>query len=148
MCPYIDGVARDSLHYHIRPPMDVGELTYSLQQIICAYVDDQALRYQQIAEVLGALEGCKLDFIERIVLPYEQKKLAENGDVWPASLTDHGAAHTVFEHHPHLENELETGLGWSERYRRKAPDAYRPDGNFVTRDGEIIRLSGDDQERS
>jgi len=32
--------------------------------------------------VLGALEGAKTEFIRRVITPYENKKCAENGDVY------------------------------------------------------------------
>jgi hypothetical protein len=64
------------------PPANVGELTYKLQQALREYLEEHGLRYQQLAECLGALEGCKLDLIERVVKPYEAKKRSENGDVW------------------------------------------------------------------
>ncbi len=64
-----------------------GTLTYELQQTICEYLLRHGLRYQQIAEVLGSLEGARLDFIERVVKPYEHNKRLVNGDVWPAHLT-------------------------------------------------------------
>lgn len=72
-----------------RYPATAGELTYALQQTILEYLETHGLRYQQIAEVLGSIEGAKLDFIERVVKPYEAKKREENGDVWPSSLTHH-----------------------------------------------------------
>jgi len=32
--------------------------------------------------VIGALEACKLEFYRRAVVPYEDKKIKENGDVY------------------------------------------------------------------
>ena len=46
---------------------------------------DQApdgLRFAIIAEVYGALESAKVDFTERVVIPYEDNKRVTNGDVW------------------------------------------------------------------
>jgi hypothetical protein len=67
--------------------LNVGQLTYQLQQVLLTFIEDRELKYQTLAECLGALEGAKLDLIERVVKPYEAKKAEENGDVWPASLT-------------------------------------------------------------
>jgi hypothetical protein len=65
-----------------------GELTYMLQQAITEHMlwFDRPLRYEDYAAILGALEGAKADFIDRILLPYEKKKRKENGDVWPKKL--------------------------------------------------------------
>jgi hypothetical protein len=38
--------------------------------------------YQSINDVLGALEGAKLEFYRRIAAPYEDTKIQENGDVY------------------------------------------------------------------
>jgi hypothetical protein len=32
--------------------------------------------------VVGALEACKLEFYRRVVTPYEENKMKENGDVY------------------------------------------------------------------
>lgn len=68
-------------------PKNAGELTYAIQQVLKIYLEGTGLRYAHIAEVLGALEGAKLDFVERIVKPYENQKRMQNGDVWPLTLT-------------------------------------------------------------
>ena len=70
-----------------RPAGTPGELTYRIQQEILAYIErnpNRGLDYTTIAEVLGVLEGAKLDFNERIVQPYETRKRGQNGDVWPS----------------------------------------------------------------
>jgi hypothetical protein len=38
-------------------------------------------RYAQMNEILGALEAAKLELYRRIVSPYEDEKIEENGDV-------------------------------------------------------------------
>jgi len=40
------------------------------------------LNYQTINDIIGALEGAKLEFYRRIAIPYENAKLTENGDVY------------------------------------------------------------------
>lgn len=65
---------------------NVGVLTYELQQTILEYLLRHGLRYQQVAEVKGALSETARDFEQRVVAPYEAKKLHENGDVWPERL--------------------------------------------------------------
>lgn len=42
----------------------------------------KGLKYDTINDILGALEGSKLEFYRRIAVPYENVKLAENGDVY------------------------------------------------------------------
>lgn len=61
-----------------------GELNYLLTTVIHHYILDNGLTYQIINDVIGALEGAKLEFYRRIVVPYEDRKIIENGDVYDA----------------------------------------------------------------
>lgn len=75
--PYIPRAARASA----RPNTDdVGELTYLLYQT-CVDALPASPRYRDFATVLAALEATKLEFYRRLVAPYEDVKMAENGDV-------------------------------------------------------------------
>lgn len=65
----------------LRKRLTAGELTYCLQQVLKDYLGKD-FRYEDLAVCLGALEGAKADFIDRIVLPYEHNKRKENGDCW------------------------------------------------------------------
>jgi hypothetical protein len=61
-----------------------GELNYVITLILKRYAHDrlEGLTYGAINDVLGALEGAKLEFYRRVVVPYESKKIVENGDVY------------------------------------------------------------------
>lgn len=58
-----------------------GELNYVFTLIAQSYVKSKGLRYQNLNDVKGALQGALAEFDRRIVGPYEDKKIAENGDV-------------------------------------------------------------------
>ena len=38
--------------------------------------------YATINDIIGALEGAKMEFYRRVVAPYEDEKIKENGDVY------------------------------------------------------------------
>lgn len=57
-----------------------GELNYKLTELCIEYLDTPS--YQDYNDVIGALEACKLEFYRRLVSPYEDKKIEENGDVY------------------------------------------------------------------
>jgi len=60
-----------------------GELNYLFTNLIQEYIDDnQGLNYQVINDIVGALDGAKAEFQRRIVIPYEDKKIRENGDAY------------------------------------------------------------------
>ena len=65
-----------------------GELNYDFTKIILNYLDSVeklnggSVRYQDLNDVMGAIEGCKLELYRRKVADYEDKKADENGDVY------------------------------------------------------------------
>lgn len=58
-----------------------GELNYTITRIIHGYFKERGGRYQQVNDIVGALEGAKLEFYRKIVAPYEEIKEKENGSV-------------------------------------------------------------------
>lgn len=82
--PYIKQDARDELESDsfARSPENAGELNFIMTQLCIDYYREHGGRYQQINDILGALEGCKLEFYRRVAAPYEDKKKEENGDVY------------------------------------------------------------------
>jgi len=60
---------------------NAGELNYWFTETIKRYLGKE-YNYQKLNDVIGALEGCKLEFYARKVRPYEDTKIEENGDVW------------------------------------------------------------------
>lgn len=59
-----------------------GELNFQITGLIKSYMNRQPLNYQSINDIIGALEGAKLEFYRRIAAPYENDKIEENGDVY------------------------------------------------------------------
>jgi len=62
--------------------MTAGELNYALTRQVTDYLDGKIVTYELLNSVVGALESCKLEFYRRVVVPYEEKKIVENGDVY------------------------------------------------------------------
>lgn len=59
----------------------VGDVNYVVTRIIKeALIPD--VSYQNINGAIGALECAKLEMYARLARPYEDKKAAENGDVY------------------------------------------------------------------
>lgn len=82
--PYIDQKRRDEIHDGTDPELrSPGELTYILYLACLDYLKDKdrPIRYADLAEVLGAISATNQEFYRRVVAPYEDKKIAENGDV-------------------------------------------------------------------
>ena len=58
-----------------------GELNYRITSLCIQYLETNGLHYSVINEVVGALECAKLEFYRRVAIPYEDKKIKENGDI-------------------------------------------------------------------
>lgn len=77
--PYILQHHRDDKLFK---PLNPGELNYAITRLLDQYLRDKGLSYLYINDCLGALEGAKLEFYRRVAVPYEDKKIKENGDVY------------------------------------------------------------------
>jgi hypothetical protein len=58
-----------------------GDLNYAIQRAIASYLQQAPISYASLNSVIGALEAAKLEFYRRIVVPYENMKIGENGDL-------------------------------------------------------------------
>jgi hypothetical protein len=79
--PYISQENRDAIDSG-SVPMHSGELNYLFTCICNDYLRQYGLSYQRVNDLIGALEGAKLELYRRIASPYEDKKMVENGDVY------------------------------------------------------------------
>lgn len=80
--PYIKQNTRETLNSDTVVPANAGELNYKITTKIFQYFEANGGTYQQVNDILGALEGAKLEFYRRVVAPYEDFKMKENGDVY------------------------------------------------------------------
>jgi len=78
--PYITPERREELK--TQRPANPGELNHEFTVLIVEYLKEHGLAYRTINDIVGALEGAKLEFYRRIAVPYETAKHAENGDVY------------------------------------------------------------------
>jgi len=62
-------------------PTNPGELNYMLTLLIKRFLGKD-YNYQKLNDAIGALECCKLELYRRVVTPYENSKIAQNGDVF------------------------------------------------------------------
>ena len=63
-------------------PCDAGELNFAITKLITSYLQFKGTRYATFNDIIGALEGAKLELYRRVVGPYETQKAIENGDVY------------------------------------------------------------------
>lgn len=86
--PYIHPEERERLREPLRELLHLietpGELNYTIC-VLCseARLDEpyDKLNYERLNAVVGVLECAKQEFYRRIVGPYEERKIIENGDM-------------------------------------------------------------------
>lgn len=59
-----------------------GELNYLITELCIGYLGNHGLSYSTCNDIVGALDSAKMEFYRRVVVPYEDKKIEENGDVY------------------------------------------------------------------
>jgi hypothetical protein len=59
-----------------------GDLNYAITQLVNQYMFAKGRSYATINDIIGALEGAKLEFYRRVAVPYENAKIELNGDVY------------------------------------------------------------------
>lgn len=83
--PYIEEERRAALKAGATPQTP-GELNFVMTEWVAIYCLAHGLSYQTINDVLGAFDGASKEFYRRVAVPYEDQKIAANGDVYPKRL--------------------------------------------------------------
>ncbi len=79
--PYIDEEAKKRVASTV--PLKSRELNFKLTMEVIEYLIIHGLSYQTCNDIVGALDNCKDEFRRRVQHPYEDRKIEENGDVYP-----------------------------------------------------------------
>jgi hypothetical protein len=80
--PYISPETRAPLSPVVAAAKHSGELNFQLTKVVVAYLNSHGLSYQTCNDIVGALDNAKDEFRRRIQHPYEDTKIAANGDVY------------------------------------------------------------------
>jgi len=84
--PYIKNVDRGKFDHileslHELGALTTGELNYFISMVLHQFVEEHGLCYSTLNAVVGMMECAKTEFQRRVVAPYEDKKIQENGDL-------------------------------------------------------------------
>lgn len=83
--PYIEKHRRPLFDKHLNEigpnTTGQGDLNYCITILLHKYIESHGLRYAVLNDCIGVLEAAKMEFYRRIVAPYEDIKIAENGDL-------------------------------------------------------------------
>lgn len=81
--PYIKDPLRRKNLEAFEQARDAGELNFQITSTLLYYLELHGKSYKTINDIVGALECAKQEFLRRVVAPYEDTKIATNGDVYP-----------------------------------------------------------------
>ena len=79
--PYLNVAIRESLDGG-RKATKGGELNYQISRLLNDFVAMKGLSYATINEAIGAIDCAKLEFYQRVAVPYESLKAIQNGEVY------------------------------------------------------------------
>lgn len=83
--PYINQRDRDffepSLDEIVDSIQDPGDVCFCIYYILQKVCKKDSTRFKTISSLIGEVECAKMEFYRRIVAPYEDIKINENGDV-------------------------------------------------------------------
>ncbi len=83
--PYIKQDRREKLDPHLAAlageVRTEGEMNYCIYKLACLLVDRLGESYDNYSLCGSAMEHAKLEWYRRRVAPYEDRKIAENGDI-------------------------------------------------------------------
>ena len=83
--PYITQAERKNLDENIDNLVEdiktEGQLNYCIYRIMIRKMWDWSLCYSTLNKLIGVFECCKAEFQRKFVVPYEESKIRENGDI-------------------------------------------------------------------
>lgn len=83
--PYIKPEGRaeiDNAVTQLPVTMTVGDVNYAVTRICDRELTLKGVSYTNINSLIGVLECAKAELYRRLAAPYEDKKIAENGDAY------------------------------------------------------------------
>ena len=66
----------------LNPNSQAGLVNHTVACLIAGLIADRGTSYAVLNEFIGALECCKLELYRRLIVPYEDEKIKQNGDVF------------------------------------------------------------------
>lgn len=82
--PYIKDNRKDPVLNQVKILDTSGDLTYAITAICLTWLEsnNKVNSFENLSNIIKALECAKLEFYRRVMVPYENNKLSENSDVY------------------------------------------------------------------
>lgn len=62
--------------------LEIGDINYIITNILRLYISIKGKKYSTCNDLVGVLDCAKMELYRRIIAPYEDEKIKENGDVY------------------------------------------------------------------
>lgn len=79
--PYLQYEEKEKLLDHMYP-VKPGELNFLLSVLMIRYWQKSKRNYQALNDISGAATEALAEFRRNVVVPYELRKMAENGNIY------------------------------------------------------------------
>ncbi len=83
--PYIKQTRRENINPALNSlftlDLNEGDLNYIFSMLIHNYIDINGLNYANCNNMIGVLECAKLELYRKLIAPYEDEKIQENGGI-------------------------------------------------------------------
>lgn len=86
--PYVKKVVRLGIDPICGVAESSGELNYQISRLMNAYMNAHGITYDRFKDCTSACEEAAAEFRRRFMVPYEDKKIIENGDVYDGILNN------------------------------------------------------------
>lgn len=84
--PYVKEKVKEVMGQGV-PASNVGELNYAITKLAIRFVTTaREVNYETLNNTYGAMKLAAEEFKRRVIDPYEDRKISENGDVYPPEL--------------------------------------------------------------
>ena len=83
--PYIHHYKRDEMDGNIESLnisiKSAGDLNYAITKLLHGFIETNGERYESYNSAIGVLDCASKEFYRRKIVPYEELKIKENGDI-------------------------------------------------------------------
>jgi hypothetical protein len=83
--PYIAKEGRPCFDQHLKAigphTISAGDLNYCITSLVHYYLKAHGKSYGVMNDCIGVLDAAKMEFYRRVVVPYEDIRIEENGDM-------------------------------------------------------------------
>lgn len=82
--PYIKQALRKFYKPRVEsaPDCNPGILNFQITTLCIDYLEQEDESYAAYNAVIGALDCAKMELYRRMIIPYEEEKIEENGDIY------------------------------------------------------------------